>query len=141
VIEAPALGPRLELELPVEPESLGLVRTHLRRWLREQGAEHSVIQDILVASGEAISNVIEHAYGPGRATFRVEAELTSPGATVTVRDFGRWRETSREIGHGRGTGLIHALMDDVSIATGEGGTVVRMVRALHGDPGTQDVAA
>ena len=140
VIEAPALGPRLELDLPVEPDSLALVRTHLRPWLREQGAEHSVIHDVVVASGEAISNVIEHAYGPGRATFRVEAEMKGGRAVVTIRDFGRWRET-REIGRGRGTGLMHALMDDVSVATGEGGTVVRMVRDLSGDPGKQDVAA
>ena len=133
VIEAPALGANLELELPVEPESLGLVRTHLRRWLREQGAEPVVVSDLVVASGEAITNVIEHAYGPGRATFQVEAAIEGGDAVVTVRDFGRWR-AQREAGRGRGTPMMRALADEVDVTTGDGGTVVRLRRGLSSAP-------
>jgi PAS domain S-box-containing protein len=132
VLEAPPRGARLELELPVAPESLGVARTHLRRWLLEHGAEHDTVEAIVVASGEAASNVIEHAYGPGSATFRLEAERDDGDAVVTVRDSGRWRE-ERNGHHGRGTPLMKALMDDVAIDTGDAGTAVRLRRRLVAD--------
>ena len=132
VIEAPAVGAKLELELPVTPESLGVVRTHVRRWLREHDAPPDVAHDIVVASGEAVTNVVEHAYGPGSASFRVEAAIDHGSAVLTIRDHGHWREP-RDIGRGRGTPMMHALMDHVETTTGDEGTTVRLVRSLRGN--------
>jgi PAS domain S-box-containing protein len=130
VVEAPRVGQRLELEVSVAPESLGVVRTHLRRWLSEHGVAADVAQDVVVASGEAVTNVIEHAYGPGHATVRVEAEMRAGTATVTVRDHGRWRD-QRDLNRGRGTPMMEALMDEVTIDTGADGTVVRLSRVVN----------
>ncbi len=129
VVEAVAVGPNLDLELPVHPETLAVVRTHLRRWLGAKGVPESVAHDIVLASGEAVTNVIEHAYGPGTAKFRLEAEMDDGTAVVTVRDYGRWRARDEAAG-GRGMPLMEALMDSVAIETGDGGTVVRMTRRV-----------
>jgi PAS domain S-box-containing protein len=126
VLEAPPRGPRLELDLPADPEALGLVRTHLRRWLLEHGADRDTVADFVVASGEACTNVIEHAYGPGSASFRLEVSHENGDAVVTVRDSGRWRDGAGE----HGTALMRALMDDVTIERGDGGTVVHLRRRI-----------
>ena len=49
------------------------VRALLRRWLHAQGATEEEAYDIIVASQEACANAVEHAYGPERRSFEVEA--------------------------------------------------------------------
>ena len=49
------------------------MRQLLRRWLRAHGAGEDEIYDITVACQEACANAVEHAYGPGRESFEVEA--------------------------------------------------------------------
>jgi anti-sigma regulatory factor (Ser/Thr protein kinase) len=47
-----------------------------------------------------------------------------------VSDTGTWRERSSSNGGGRGIDLMHALMDDVAVESGERGTRVTMARSL-----------
>lgn len=127
----PALGERLELRLPAEPEALALLRRALGRWLGEASAGAEESYEISVACGEACANAIEHAYSPGDAHFEVEAELSAGEAALTVRDSGSWRQP-RGADRGRGIELMKALMDTVEVEPGEGGTTVRMRRRLGG---------
>jgi anti-sigma regulatory factor (Ser/Thr protein kinase) len=83
---------------------------------------------------EAAGNAIEHAYGPGDATFEVEAALENGAVVAAVRDFGHWRDRRGEQG-GRGLRIIQGLMDDVDVSTEPGGTVVRMRRRLGAGAG------
>ena len=51
----------------------------LRRWLYAHGATEDETFDITVASQEACANAVEHAYGPGRRTFQIEADYAPAG--------------------------------------------------------------
>ncbi len=122
-------GP-LRLDLPADPTVLASVRNYLRAWLTEAGADEEEAYDVLVATTEAAANAVEHAYGPGDATFRVEAHCEDPGLIMlVVRDTGSWRPP-RGQNRGRGTLLMQELMDDFRVATGESGTEVRMTKRL-----------
>ncbi|MBK1785272.1 ATP-binding SpoIIE family protein phosphatase [Prauserella cavernicola] len=123
----------LELELDAVPEVLADVRAALRRWLPTTGATAEETADLLVAVGEACSNVIEHAYGPlgGKINLRFEAE--EPEVVVTVADTGRWRQ-ARGAHRGRGTALMRQLSDNVTFEHTAGGTLVRIRKTLSGEP-------
>jgi anti-sigma regulatory factor (Ser/Thr protein kinase) len=80
---------------------------------------------------EAAANAVEHAYGPGDASFDVEAVMSDEGEVcVVVRDEGRWRPP-RGHNRGRGTLLMQELMDHFEVTTGDEGTEVRMRRRLE----------
>ena len=121
---------RLELTMPAEPTELGSLRRALRRWLEQCDAGEEESYDIIVACNEACANAIEHAYGPGDASVRIDAALAGDEVAITVRDCGRWRE-ARADGDGRGLHLIETLMDSVDIVSSpQAGTEVSMTRRI-----------
>jgi PAS domain S-box-containing protein len=125
---------RLELTMPAEPLELRLVRRTLKRWLTQCGASDDESYEIILACNEAFANAIEHAYGPSDGSVEMSAALLGDQISITVRDFGRWREP-RGGNRGRGLPLMEAVMDSVDIArNGEAGTQVRMARKLRGSP-------
>jgi anti-sigma regulatory factor (Ser/Thr protein kinase) len=127
----PLATDRLALRLPADPPVLSSLRRTLRRWLEPLGATELETYDVLVAVTEAAANAVEHAYGPGDASFDVEAYLIEDGEVcVVVRDQGRWRPP-RGHNRGRGTLLMQELMDHFEVTTGEEGTEVRMRRRLE----------
>jgi PAS domain S-box-containing protein len=119
----------LSLSLPAEPESLAMLRRRLERFLHAAGASELESYEITLTICEAAGNAIEHAYGPGDASFDVEAALIAGELVASVRDRGQWRERRGEH-RGRGLKIIIGLMDDVDIATEDGGTLVTMRRRL-----------
>jgi anti-sigma regulatory factor (Ser/Thr protein kinase)/putative methionine-R-sulfoxide reductase with GAF domain len=125
----PPLTDDLRTSWPARPEALVAVRHLLRRWLRAHGASEDETYDILVACQEACANAVEHAYGPGRAHFEVDAVHRASRVRVTIRDHGRWREP-RGIHRGRGIALMRSLMQRVDVDHGEDGTVVVLERTL-----------
>jgi serine phosphatase RsbU (regulator of sigma subunit)/anti-sigma regulatory factor (Ser/Thr protein kinase) len=126
---APLPQERLALELPCSPTTLAPLRRILRQWLAPVGASPLELQDILVAAGEAASNAVEHAYGPGQATYSVEGRLSGERVVITVRDSGSWRERRRGE-RGRGTELMRELMDAFEVYSSQRGTTVRLERRL-----------
>ena len=120
----------LDVVLPAAPRSLGEVRSAMRRWLNAAHAPPEVTADLLVATGEACSNVVEHAYGPGGGTVTVRAGLEGGEVIVIVRDDGQWRSARGE-GRGRGTTLMRQCCDEVDVATGVAGTTVTLRRRLE----------
>ncbi len=125
----PPLPERLVARWPAEKESLATVRRVLRRWLYARGASEDEAFDITVAAQEACANAVEHAYGPGRRSFEIEATCQDGTVRVTVRDEGRWRPP-RGTNRGRGVPLMRALMETVEIRHEEAGTVVVLERSL-----------
>ena len=119
----------LDLTLPAEPEVLARLRRRLMRFLHAAGASEEEAYEVTLTISEAAGNAIEHAYGPGDATFRVEAAVEDAELVVVVRDFGRWREQRGEH-RGRGLSIIEGLMDQVEVVRGPHGTTVRMRRTL-----------
>jgi serine phosphatase RsbU (regulator of sigma subunit)/anti-sigma regulatory factor (Ser/Thr protein kinase) len=127
----PPLGDTLSTRWSASPDDLAHVRYLLRRWLRPRGAADDEIYDITVASQEACTNAVEHAYGPGRGGFRLDAELHEGVVRLTIRDGGRWRPPRGEH-RGRGLALMRALMDEVDVVSEETGTAVVLTRRLRG---------
>ena len=120
---------RFELRLPATAASLGALRRALRHWLTDNGATGRDVLDILIAVGEAAGNAVEHAYGPGDASFDVEAIVAGGDVEVIVRDYGAWRPPRGE-NRGRGTLLMQELMDGFEVRTTEQGTEVRLRRRI-----------
>jgi PAS domain S-box-containing protein len=125
----PVASESVHFTLPAEPESLPGLRRRLARFLHAAGADDLETYEITLTICEAAGNAIEHAYGPGDATFDVEASLDSDELTATVTDRGHWRER-RGAHRGRGLNIIEGLMDQVEVSSEQGGTVVRMRRRL-----------
>jgi anti-sigma regulatory factor (Ser/Thr protein kinase)/putative methionine-R-sulfoxide reductase with GAF domain len=122
------IGP-LDLVVPALPSSLRDIRVAVRRWLSAVGAAPRAVADLLVAVGEACTNAVEHAYGPGGGTVTVHLELQLPDVLATVRDTGRWRPPRGE-GRGRGTQFMRNCSDDLRIDHGPTGTNVVIRRRL-----------
>jgi PAS domain S-box-containing protein len=124
---APAEG--IRMSLPAEPESLAILRRRMARFLHAAGVDELESYEITLTVCEAAGNAIEHAYGPGDASFDVEARLVGDELTASVRDHGSWRER-RDEHRGRGLKIIEGLMDAVDITSEPGGTLITMRRRL-----------
>ncbi|HEX2054664.1 MAG TPA: SpoIIE family protein phosphatase [Actinomycetota bacterium] len=120
----------LHTTLEADPRELATLRRTFRRWLADAKADPQQTQDILVAVGEAVTNSIEHAHGPGRGLIQVTGVNTDGLLEITVRDRGAWREPRGEH-RGLGRSVMRQLMDDVKISTDENGTVVTMHKRLR----------
>ena len=121
---------RLDLDLAAQPALLSRVRRATTRWLAGRGVDPSIAADITVAVGEACANAVEHAYGPGRGTFRVTGEQIGDEVVLSVHDWGRWR-APRGDGRGRGLTVMNAAMDHVEVQTDESGTRVEMRKTMR----------
>ncbi|HZA15379.1 MAG TPA: SpoIIE family protein phosphatase [Pseudonocardiaceae bacterium] len=123
------IGP-LDLVVPALPWSLRDIRVAVRRWLSAVGAAPRAVADLLIAVGEACTNAVEHAYGPGGGTVTVHMELQLPDVLATIRDTGRWRPPRGE-GRGRGMLFMRNYSDDLRIDHGPTGTNVVIRRRLN----------
>jgi anti-sigma regulatory factor (Ser/Thr protein kinase) len=117
--------------LPAAPGQIPLVRSQLRSWLDALAVEPGRADDILLATGEAVTNAIEHgSRNEPRRTVSVEAFLRCGTVAVTVSDTGRWVGDSsaslRSHRRGRGLTLIGGLADRVDTVRGAGGTRVTL---------------
>lgn len=115
--------------IDADPGELAPLRRRFRRWLTELGAREHVVQDVLVAVGEAVANAIEHASGPRRAGIRVDATENQGLLVIEVRDRSAWRQAG---GNGRGLGmpLMTQLMDEATFHPDEQGTLVVLRKQL-----------
>jgi integral membrane sensor domain MASE1/anti-sigma regulatory factor (Ser/Thr protein kinase) len=125
-------GTPLRLTVPAEARMLAHVRGTLRRWLRESGVPSDDEEEILLAAGEASSNVVQHAYAAVPGELVLFGEINDGIVRLTVRDHGTWRPAA-DRGGGWGLSLIRSLMEDVEIDQQPGsGTTVTMKRTIEG---------
>jgi anti-sigma regulatory factor (Ser/Thr protein kinase) len=89
------------------------------------------VETIVLAIGEAATNVVEHAYGPDGGEVRVRAHQNGSTVEITVEDDGRWRSPRGE-NRGRGTMIMQACCDELHVDRAAGGTTVRMAKQLGG---------
>ncbi len=119
----------LAMDFAADASHLAPSRDALRSWLTQVGVEPEQIQDVLIATGEAVANAIEHGHCDRReGTVSLRAAAVVDRLQVTVRDTGRWK-TPREVAdirRGRGMGLMRRLMDGFTIHTDDVGTTVHM---------------
>ena len=125
---------RLELTIPADPWALQAMRATTTQWLARASTDDTEIYEIVLALNEAVENSIEHGHRREDRLIALLLERENDHVRITVRDEGRWREADQDIDpgeRGRGFTLMRAVMDDVSIDTGEDGTAVVMRRKLR----------
>lgn len=113
------------------PAQIPVAREQLRDWLNTIAVEPRRETDILLATGEAVTNAIEHgSRNESRRTVSVEAFLREDTVAVTVSDTGRWIGDSsaslRSRRRGRGLTLMSGLADDVDTLRSAAGTRVTL---------------
>ena len=115
----------LELEVPASRECLSLVHEATRRAAIAGGFDPAAADEIAVAVGEAMTNVVEHAYRgepghvvrlrflPGPEALRIELEHrgAAPTSLPAGVDLGRLARERRR--GGLGVHLMRRLMDHV----------------------------
>lgn len=132
--------PALWLNVPARPGQLAGLRRALREWMAQAGLGEDDAATVQQAVDEATTNAVEHAYhGREPGLVRVMAWLGGGPSgrrqlIVQVSDTGHWRAPEKARDRGRGLPLMHASMDDVEVASGDGGTTVFMRRALGHRP-------
>ncbi len=117
--------------LPAAPVNIPAARHRLRDWLTGIGIDRRREVDILLATGEAVSNAIEHGSGgDSLRTISLEAFVRGHTVTATVSDTGKWSGDSsasqRSLLGGRGLTVINGLADDVKTVRNAHGTRITL---------------
>jgi anti-sigma regulatory factor (Ser/Thr protein kinase) len=115
-----------------------LVRRVFAAWLEERGVAAAHREDLVLAVNEAVTNVVDHAYGgEDRAGYvEIDVELSDRPdgerwVTVSVTDYGAWRQVPSVNGfRGRGLQMISACTDWRTIEPRAIGTKVTMARRV-----------
>jgi PAS domain S-box-containing protein len=119
----------LEMTFTADASHLEPSRAALRTWLTQAGLEPEQIQDVLIATGEAVANAIEHGHRDRpEGTVSLNATAVVDRLQVTVTDTGAWKAPREiaDISRGRGLLLMRNLMEDFTIHTSDMGTTVHM---------------
>ncbi|MFI7574968.1 SpoIIE family protein phosphatase [Micromonospora sp. NPDC049497] len=128
-LEAAELN-RFALRLPADPTRLSVLRKRLEGFLVAHAVGETDLFDLTVAVSEAAANAIEHPVDPVEPTITVEVTIEDRTVVATVRDTGRWRESTGTGFRGRGLSLIRAL-GELSVRRTEQGTDVTLRRRLR----------
>ncbi|MFG3688788.1 SpoIIE family protein phosphatase [Micromonospora sp. NPDC047740] len=127
-LEATELN-RFVLRLPAEPTRLSVLRKRLEDFLVAHHVGETDLFDLTVAISEAAANAIEHPVSPTEPVIGVEVRIEDRTVTATVRDSGRWRESTGSSFRGRGLALIQAL-GELTVTRSAAGTEVTLRRRL-----------
>jgi serine/threonine-protein kinase RsbW len=118
---------RLHLAAPVLPQRLPDVRALLAHWAGAFGLSADTVDDMVLATHEALANVADHAYPGGGGDAELEAVCADGEIRVVVSDHGRWQPPAPDPGwRGRGLVIICGLADEVDLQQADAGTSVAM---------------
>ncbi|GAA5132209.1 ATP-binding protein [Pseudonocardia adelaidensis] len=118
---------RMRLAAPSLPERLKDIRAQVARWANRLGLSADAVDDIVLATHEALSNVADHAYPDGEGDAELDAACEDGEVRVVVRDNGRWRTPSHDPGwRGHGLVLIEGLAEHVDVHHAAAGTSIAM---------------
>lgn len=122
---------QLSLRCPAQSRYVAPVRHALAAFLQALEFELQPLEDITTAAGEALANIVEHAYGRGaKSTERyleLRAKVDRKGRLcVVVSDNGSFVDRRPLPGRGFGLRIIRAIAAQLTIDTSDG-TRVRMV--------------
>jgi signal transduction histidine kinase/CheY-like chemotaxis protein len=117
--------------VPATLDHIAQARHRLRDWLSAVAVDPRRESDILLASGEALTNAIEHGSGGDVCkTVAIEAFVRGRTVTATISDAGQWSGDSsashRSQHRGRGLTMINGLADHVKTARTPGGTRITL---------------
>ena len=118
----------IDVRLPAIPGNVRRVRSAMRRFISHLDIDEALASAILLASGEAVANAVEHAYAGMNAPgdMLVRARSGNAGVEIVVEDFGCWSTSAGDPLRGRGLALMHELATIASIEAASTGTIVRL---------------
>ncbi|MCY7344153.1 MAG: ATP-binding protein [Pseudonocardia sp.] len=123
----------ISMVLRADPASLSVVRERIRRWLAALRWPGEEIDDIVMATNEAVSSAVAHAVAGNlhteiRVAGRSFAELDGCRRVIVgVAGDGRWEpEPSHPQLRQFGLMLLHTCMDSVETSREDGATTVLM---------------
>lgn len=117
------------------PGHLSSVRRQLAEWATAAGMRPPEVDDLVLATHEALANVADHAYPNGTGEAWLNVECRRDAVVVVVRDQGSWQAPAVDPGwRGRGLMIMQGLADDLDVHHWDGGTTVRMQWRLPGVP-------
>jgi anti-sigma regulatory factor (Ser/Thr protein kinase) len=121
------MSPASELRLccPAQSRYVAPARHALASFLQALRFERAFREDVTTAAGEAMANVVEHAYARGREAasghLALRAKLLSNGKlSVDVFDNGTFVERRPLPGRGFGLRIIRAVAGQLRIETEDG---------------------
>ncbi|MEU0494149.1 SpoIIE family protein phosphatase [Mycobacterium sp. NPDC006124] len=121
-------GP-LTMTFAADAAQLAPTREALRGWLTQVGVADDTMQDVLIATGEAVSNAVEHGHRDRPdGVVSLTAMAVVNRLRVTVADTGTWKRPRAvaDISRGRGMALMKGLMEGFTIHSDDVGTTVSM---------------
>ena len=146
----------VEIKIPSKSEYVGVIRLTLSGIASRMGFSYDEIEDLKIATSEAVTNAVQHAYrsseigdvlvGFAIFTDRLEVIVSDKGKTFDLekvrREIGPYKganSSSAEVLREGGLGLylIETLMDHVRIHQ-QGGVTVLMTKYLEGEQVERD---
>jgi anti-sigma regulatory factor (Ser/Thr protein kinase) len=107
------------------PQSARLFRDAIRDFSERCGITGDRQFNILVASGEAIANAIEHGDQEPGTAMSVDVSCDGDSLSVAVENRGHWRTASSEH-RGRGIGIMRACANRVELSSSSERTKVSL---------------
>lgn len=120
----------LYLDVVAVAANVAASRHALRAYLETVALDAERIDDVVLATGEAVANAVEHAYRHAVGTVSLHACVREATVVIEVCDRGSWRTDGGDPDRGRGLSIMKALVDQFSIARTNRGTSVRFEIAL-----------
>ncbi|QTD39568.1 anti-sigma B factor RsbW [Sporosarcina sp. Te-1] len=144
----------IEIKIPAKAQYVGVARLMISGIASRLGFTYDDIEDLKIASSEAITNAVQHAYQDEEGEVVVGCALFEDRLEIMIADHGEsfdFEETKKHIGPydesaeveflregGLGLYLMETLMDEVKLHHEEGVTVF-MTKYLGGERGEEDV--
>ena len=114
-------GERFAASYPADPGSVPVARHDIQDYLRHLRTPANLLDDVALAVGEAVTNVVVHAYphrSPGEGTIALAASIVAGELLISVSDDGcGLRARSDSPGLGLGLAIIDTLADSVDLIT------------------------
>lgn len=133
----------VEMRVPAKPQYVSVMRLTISGLAARMDFSYDDIEDLKIATGEAITNVVHHAYKDGEGEVMVGCALYEDKLEIMVSDYGssfNFDEIKAKIGPykedenismlregGLGIYLMETLMDEVKL-NNEGGVTVFMTK-------------
>jgi anti-sigma regulatory factor (Ser/Thr protein kinase) len=113
---------------PATPGSVAEARSRVADFAAAAGATHTVVDAVRLATSEAMTNAVVHAYRGEPGSIHVSATVVAGELWILISDDGYGLEPrAGRPGLGLGLGLISQLSDEFAIVSrASGGTEVRM---------------
>lgn len=125
----------MHLRCEASPDRARPLRHALGAFLAAIDVDVARAEDVLTAVGEALANVVEHAYaqaGVSVTEMELLAQTDDSALWIDVIDYGHFLEHPPRPHRGFGLRIVRAIAHEVSIDATEGGTRVRMLFDLRG---------